>query len=169
MWEATNNGAERGARSFRHLHSPHYDFRKPHSIEVAIRARAWLCREENTPTSGPAPARCGRGRKARLYRWVGDGEPLEDRARSWMLCRWPYGGGNLPRSDPSLRSGSAQYTSLSFGERLKEVGIKPSMGRTGTALDNAMAESFVSTLKAELVSNLLELPSRQAARTAIFE
>ncbi len=61
-----------------------------------------------------------------------------------------------------------QYTSLSFGERLKAVGIKPSMGRTGTALDNAMAESFVSTLKAELVSNL-EFPTRQAARTAIFE
>jgi putative transposase len=30
-----------------------------------------------------------------------------------------------------------QYTSLSFSERLKEVGIKPSMGRTGTALDRA--------------------------------
>ncbi len=61
----------------------------------------------------------------------------------------------------------AQYTSLSFGERLKEVGITPSMGRTGTALDNAMAESFVSTLKAEMVSNL-EFPTRQSAKTAIF-
>lgn len=61
-----------------------------------------------------------------------------------------------------------QYTALSFSERLKEVGIKPSMGRTGTALDNAMAESFVSTLKAELVSNL-EFPTRQAAKTAIFD
>lgn len=61
-----------------------------------------------------------------------------------------------------------QYTALSFSERLGEVGITPSMGRTGTALDNAMAESFVSTLKAELVSNL-QFPSRQAARTAIFE
>jgi putative transposase len=61
-----------------------------------------------------------------------------------------------------------QYTALSFSERLKEVGLKPSMGRTGTALDNAMAESFVSTLKAELVSNL-KFPSRQAAKTAIFE
>jgi putative transposase len=30
-----------------------------------------------------------------------------------------------------------QYTALSFGERLREVGIKPSMGRTGSALDNA--------------------------------
>jgi putative transposase len=28
-----------------------------------------------------------------------------------------------------------QYTSLSFGERLREVGITPSMGRTGSALD----------------------------------
>lgn len=62
-----------------------------------------------------------------------------------------------------------QYTALSFSERLKEVGITPSMGRTGSALDNAMAERcFVSTLKAELVSNL-EFPSRQAAKTAIFE
>jgi putative transposase len=61
-----------------------------------------------------------------------------------------------------------QYTSLSFSERLREVGIKPSMGRTGSALDNAMAESFVSTLKAELVSRV-EFPSRQAAKTAIFE
>ena len=61
-----------------------------------------------------------------------------------------------------------QYTALSFAERLREVGITPSMGRTGAALDNAMAESFVSSLKAELVSRL-EFPSRQAAKTAIFE
>ena len=62
-----------------------------------------------------------------------------------------------------------QYTALSFSKRLREVGIKPSMGRTGTAaLDNAMAESFVSTLKGELVSRL-EFRTRQAARSAIFE
>jgi putative transposase len=61
-----------------------------------------------------------------------------------------------------------QYTSLSFSERLEEVGIIPSMGRTGSALDNAMAESFVSTLKAELVGRL-KFPSRRAARTALFE
>ena len=71
--------------------------------------------------------------------------------------------GLVHRSDRGV-----QYTSLSFGERLKEVGVTPSMGRTGTALDNALAESFVSTLKAELVSRL-EFPSRQAAKTAIFE
>ncbi len=63
---------------------------------------------------------------------------------------------------------STQYTALSFSERLREVGITPSMGRTGSVLDNAMSESFVSTLKAELVSRL-EFPMRQAAKTAIFE
>jgi putative transposase len=42
------------------------------------------------------------------------------------------------------------------------------MGRTASALDNAMAESFVSTLKAELVSRA-KFPTRQAAKTAIFE
>jgi putative transposase len=61
----------------------------------------------------------------------------------------------------------AQYTALSFGERLKEVGIAPSMGRTGSTLDNAMAESFVSTLKAELVSRM-KFPTRQAAKSANF-
>ncbi len=52
-----------------------------------------------------------------------------------------------------------------FGE---QVSITPSMGRTGSALDNAMAESFVSTLKVELVSRM-EFPTRQAAKTAVFE
>jgi len=62
----------------------------------------------------------------------------------------------------------SQYTALSFGKRLEEVGIVPSMGRTGSALDNAMAESFVSTLKAELVARN-RFPTREAARVAIFE
>jgi len=62
----------------------------------------------------------------------------------------------------------SQYTALSFGERLKEAGVFPSMGRVGSALDNAMAESFVSTLKAEMVSRH-RFPTREAARTAIFE
>ena len=61
-----------------------------------------------------------------------------------------------------------QYTAISFGKRLEEVGIVPSMGRTGTALDNAMAESFVATLKIELVHRR-RFPDREVARSAIFE
>ena len=61
-----------------------------------------------------------------------------------------------------------QYTAISFGKRLEEVGIVPSMGRTGTALDNAMAESFIATLKTELVHRR-RFPDREVARSAIFE
>ena len=65
-------------------------------------------------------------------------------------------------------SDRGQYTAISFGKRLEEVGIVPSMGRTGTALDNAMAESFIPTLKTELVHRQ-RFPDREAARSAIFE
>jgi len=61
-----------------------------------------------------------------------------------------------------------QYTAISFGKRLEEVGIVPSMGRTGSALDNAMAESFIATLKTELVHRR-RFPDREVARSAIFE
>jgi putative transposase len=63
----------------------------------------------------------------------------------------------------------AQYTAISLGKRLEEVGIVPSMGRTGTALDNAMAESFVATLKTELLVHRRRFPDREVARSATFE
>jgi putative transposase len=44
----------------------------------------------------------------------------------------------------------SQYTSCEYTKRLVEAGILPSRGRTGTALDNAMAESVISTIKTEL-------------------
>lgn len=62
----------------------------------------------------------------------------------------------------------AQYTALSFGKRLEEAGIASSMGRTGSALDNAISESFVASLKTELLHRHRFL-SREAARTAIFD
>lgn len=40
--------------------------------------------------------------------------------------------------------------------------------RSGTALDNAMAESFIATLKTELVHRC-RFPDREVARSAIFE
>jgi putative transposase len=62
----------------------------------------------------------------------------------------------------------SQYTAISFGKRLAEIGIVPSMGRTGTALDNAMAESFIATLKTELVHRR-RFPDREVAKSAVFE
>lgn len=64
-WEATNNGAERSARAFRHLQAPHYNFRSSPSIDDAIKAKAWLSRQQNTVAQSPPPGRCARGRKAR--------------------------------------------------------------------------------------------------------
>ncbi len=61
-----------------------------------------------------------------------------------------------------------QYTALSFGKKLKEAGIVPSMGRAGSALDNAISESFVATLKVELVHRR-RFPTREAAKSAVFE
>ena len=62
----------------------------------------------------------------------------------------------------------SQYTSVEFGRRLKEAGLLPSMGSLADAYDNSMAESFVSTLKRELIHRH-SWPNRQRARTAIFE
>ena len=61
----------------------------------------------------------------------------------------------------------AQYTALSFGKKLEQAGIVPSMSRVGSALDNAISESFVSTLKSEI--GVSRYPERQTARASIFE
>ena len=61
----------------------------------------------------------------------------------------------------------SQYTSLAFGNRCAEAGVRPSMGLVGDAYDNAMAESFFSTLEAELLSRR-RFTSRAEARTACF-
>ncbi len=44
----------------------------------------------------------------------------------------------------------SQYTAWGYTQRLQDAGIVPSRGRTGTALDNAMAESVIATIKSEL-------------------
>jgi len=40
---------------------------------------------------------------------------------------------------------------VEFGSRLKEAKLLSSMGSVADAYDNSMAESFVSTLKRELI------------------
>jgi hypothetical protein len=46
----------------------------------------------------------------------------------------------------------SQYTSIEFGRRCRDAGVRPSMGSVGDAYDNAMCESFFATLECELLA-----------------
>jgi len=62
----------------------------------------------------------------------------------------------------------SQYTSLAFGKRCREAGVRPSMGSVGDAYDNALCESFFATLECELLDRHA-FRSRGQARSAVFE
>jgi len=62
----------------------------------------------------------------------------------------------------------SQYASYDYREALDEAGITCSMSRRGDCWDNAVAESFFSTLKAELVHRM-DYASRSQARASVFE
>jgi putative transposase len=62
----------------------------------------------------------------------------------------------------------SQYTSYTFGKKLRDAGLLPSMGRVRTAADNAVAESFFATLKKEK-TNRRSWPTRDELRSTVFE
>jgi putative transposase len=62
----------------------------------------------------------------------------------------------------------SQYTSVAFGNRCREAGVRPSMGSVGDAYDNAMCESFFATLECELLDRV-RLRTREEAELAVFE
>jgi len=61
-----------------------------------------------------------------------------------------------------------QYTSIAFGKRCREAGVRPSMGSVGDCYDNAMCESFFATLECDLLDRT-RFPTHAAARLALFE
>jgi len=62
----------------------------------------------------------------------------------------------------------SQYTSWVFGRRLRAAGLLGSMGRIGSALDNAMAESFFSRLQLDLLDTRI-WKTRAELAAAMFE
>ena len=62
---------------------------------------------------------------------------------------------------------STQYTSLAFGSRCREAGVRPSMGSVGDAYDNAMVESFFASLECELIDRK-SWQTKTEARLALF-
>jgi putative transposase len=61
-----------------------------------------------------------------------------------------------------------QYTSIAFGQRCREMGVRPSMGSVGDAYDNALCESFFATLECELLDRT-RFKTQVDARLAVFE
>jgi putative transposase len=82
------------------------------------------------------------------------------------MARWrrrPAPGQTVLHSDRG-----AQYTSWAFGRRLRDAGLLGSMGRVGSAYDNAMMESFFGTLQRELLDRR-QWATRKELASAIFE
>ena len=65
------------------------------------------------------------------------------------MARWSRGN-TLPGLTCHSDAGS-QFTSVSYGERLAEIGALPSIGSVGDSYDNALAETVNGYYKAELI------------------
>jgi len=63
-----------------------------------------------------------------------------------LRARKPHGLGLVHHSDQGV-----QYACEGYIQRLQDAGVQPSMSRPGCPYDNAMAESFMKTLKTEEV------------------
>ena len=62
----------------------------------------------------------------------------------------------------------AQYTSTQYANLASDLGVVLSVGRRGQCWDNAVAESFFSTLKTELIHRH-PWPTHKATTSAIFD
>ena len=62
----------------------------------------------------------------------------------------------------------SQYSSIEFGHRCRDAGVRPSMGSVGDAYDNAMCESFFATLECELLARH-RFGTQAEARSAVFD
>ncbi len=62
----------------------------------------------------------------------------------------------------------SQYTSLAFGNRCQDAGVRPSMGSAGDCYDNALCESFFATLECELIDRTC-FPTHATARSELFD
>ncbi len=62
----------------------------------------------------------------------------------------------------------SQFTSWTFGHRLREAGLLGSMGRVASSVDNGLMESFWSTMQRELLDRR-SWATRTELGTAIFE
>jgi putative transposase len=62
-----------------------------------------------------------------------------------------------------------EYTGHLFAQACANAGVTQSMGRTGSALDNAVSESFHSTIEFELLRDQASFTTRTQARRAVAD
>lgn len=168
-----------------------------HGIDASRRRKRWLVTTQRRPGAFPAPnllnqdfTACAPNRK-----WVTDityidtaegwlylapildlysrlvvgwamadhmGTSLVENALRMALARRQPTAGFLHHSDQG-----SQYTSSSYQLQLLTHNCQISMSRAGNCYDNAVMESFFSTLKSECVTE--QFDNRAQARRAIFE
>jgi putative transposase len=81
------------------------------------------------------------------------------------MARWQH----RPAPGTVLHSDRGSiYTSWVFGHRLREAGLLGSMGKVASSVDNALIESFWSTMQRELLDRR-SWDTRTELATAIFE
>lgn len=61
----------------------------------------------------------------------------------------------------------SNYTSLEFAEKLRGMGMRQSVGRTGVCWDNAMVESFFGALKNECLKRFVFTDRAKARREVV--
>jgi putative transposase len=99
------------------------------------------------------------------------GWAVDDHMRTSLVCDAIDMAARNYRLEPACIFHSdrgTQYTSQDYRDKLAGLDIVSSMGHTGACWDNALAESFFSALKNELVYRTV-FPTRRHARRAIVE
>ena len=142
-WLRTTTRRDRDARPAPDLVDRDFSADRPNQLWVAdITYRA---------DDGRLPVSRRRARRLEPQdRRLGDGEPPARRTGAGRRWRWRSANGR-PRTSSTTATRAAQYTSVAFGKRCREAGVRPSMGSVGDAYDNAMSESFFATLEGELL------------------
>ena len=96
--------------------------------------------------------------------------------RSATACIWCLGASQVGAEEAAYKRAvggrchvhfDRRYASIAFGRRCREAGVQPSMGTAGDCYDNAMCESFIGTLKAELL-DCERFGTHERARRRIF-
>jgi putative transposase len=96
---------------------------------------------------------------------IGDHATAELAIGAVQLAVWRRGlvhDGLIHHSDQG-----AQFTSLAFGSKLQQLGIRASMGSVGDCYDHALIESFFATLECELIDRR-HWRTREEAHLEVF-